>query len=66
MVSDSSAAAGVAPLAARSDRFTATSFHPTLAGGSELRKWTPSAMRIVGDDELAEHCDIVKQPSRFG
>ena len=32
------AAAGVAPLAARSERFTATSFQPTEAGGSVLRK----------------------------
>ena len=43
-VSDSSAPAGVAPFAARSDRFTATSFQPTLAGGSAVRKCTPSAM----------------------
>src|SRR5438067_9358582 len=44
MVSDSSAPAGVAPLAARSERFTVTSFQPTLAGGSCGRKWTPSAI----------------------
>src|SRR3954454_14767807 len=44
IVSARSAPAGVAPLAARSDRFTATSFQPTLAGGSSGRKWTPSAI----------------------
>src|SRR3982751_1889716 len=44
MVSDSSAAAGEAPFAARSERFTATSFQPTLAAGSELRKCTCSAI----------------------
>src|SRR5918998_2084142 len=44
IASDSSAAAGSAPLAARSDRLTVTSFHPTLAAGSAGRKCTPSAM----------------------
>src|SRR5437764_5252539 len=44
MLSESKAPAGVAPFAARSDRFTVTSFHPTLAGGSWGRKCTPSAM----------------------
>src|SRR5438270_6635211 len=44
MLSDSKAPAGVAPLAARSERLTVTSFQPTLAGGSSGRKWTPSAM----------------------
>src|SRR6185312_13471479 len=42
--SDNSAPAGLAPFAARSERLTATSFHPTLAGGSLERKCTPSAM----------------------
>src|SRR5687767_11831865 len=44
IVSDRTAAAGVAPLPARSDRFTATSFQPTLPAGSPGRKCTPSAM----------------------
>src|SRR5438270_6181097 len=44
MLSDSKAPAGVAPFAARSERFTVTSFQPTLAGGSWGRKCTPSAM----------------------
>src|SRR3954454_5400467 len=44
IVSARRAPAGAAPFAARSDKFTATSFQPTLAGGSPGRKCTPSAM----------------------
>ena len=64
MVSDSSAPAGVAPLAARSDRLTATSFQPTLAGGSAGRKWTPSAMLSWVMTRPSEQRRIVEQPAR--
>jgi hypothetical protein len=39
--------AGVAPLAARSERFTRKAFLATVCGGSSDRKWTPSTMASV-------------------
>ena len=65
IVSDSSAPAGVAPFAARSERFTATSFQPTLAGGSVGRKCTPSAMLSWVTTRPSSTRDIVEQPARF-
>ena len=50
IVSDSRAAAGVAPLAARSDKFTATSFQPTLVGEvAMVRTWLRRAMATERD-----------------
>src|SRR3984893_3106058 len=39
--------AGVAPLAARSDRFTRSALRAIVSGGSSLRKCTPSTMASV-------------------
>src|SRR5690625_4000023 len=39
--------AGAAPMAARSDRLTASAFQPMSAGGYAARKWTPSLSTSV-------------------
>src|SRR5690606_5826734 len=39
--------AGSAPMAARSERLTASAFQPMSAGGWEARKWTPSLSTSV-------------------
>ena len=66
MVSDSKAAAGIAPLAARSDRFTATSFHADAVGGIAGQEMHALGDGVVGDDQPLEQRRVVHQPARRG
>ena len=65
IVRDSKAPRGVAPLAARSERFTATSFQPTSPADRSGRKWMPSAMLSWVRTRPSSTADIVEQPARF-
>ena len=62
----------MAPFAARSERFTATSFQPTLAGGSLAEEMNAFGNAVVGDHQAVEELRhrrairALQAPSRSG